>query len=246
LNAIDPDPKEGDPSPRQPLRPQGQRAYRGPEYKSKEIDSAARARVIKLLVESGYAGAAGLLMGMVVDYKTQGPFPWTVALALGFWLIAAAVGFVVSEASGWLGSQIHAPSGSSTPHRREYSRAQALTVQGHFEDAIGAYEHEISEDPRDPEPYFGIVRILRDKLDRPEEAAVWLRRVYRESQLHDGQRLLAIREFIELFQSRLEEPLKATPWLAQIAETRSGTPDGDFAREQLTRIRAELSEGAAE
>ncbi len=86
------------------------------------------------------------------------------------------------------------------------------------------------------------MRLLRDKLGRAEDASTWLRRVYRDSRLDDGKRLLAIREYVELYRVRLEEPLRAAPWLAQIAETRSGTRDGDFAAEQLAEIRAEMSE----
>ncbi len=239
---TNPDPPNGDSVHGQPAARRPKRVFRDPGYKTKDRDTLGRAQLLKTLAEAGQGGVAGFLIGIAVDYKLQDPIPWAIVLGLLLWAMAALLGGSLAGASGWFVGKIHAPSGGSTPYRQQYSGALALARQGKVEEAIAAYEQHIAQDPADPEPYFAIVRLLRDKLGRAEDASTWLRRVYRDSRLDDGKRLLAIREYVELYRVRLEEPLRAAPWLAQIAETRSGTRDGDFAAEQLAEIRAEMSE----
>jgi tetratricopeptide (TPR) repeat protein len=147
----------------------------------------------------------------------------------------------ISSFAGRGAGRVYMPSGSSTPRRREYSRAEALLVRGEYEGAIIAFETAILEDPTDPEPYLRIARLYRDRLEAPEEALQWFRRGLEEAEVSDGQEVLVRREMAELMINRLGEPRRAAPELARLAETFPDTGAGRWAREELAKIKEEMA-----
>jgi|TARA_B110000263_G_scaffold241181_1_gene245154 hypothetical protein len=67
------------------------------------------------------------------------------------------------------GQVIYAPSGNSTPRKKEYSYAESLGMRGEYEDAVSAYELIIlEEDVLDPTPYLRIARIAEETAGTPE------------------------------------------------------------------------------
>ncbi len=85
-----------------------------------------------------------------------------------------------------LGQAAHAlftPAGSGTMLFRDYSRAEALAVRGHYDDAVVVYQEAIADVPTDPEPYLRIAELLKDKVKDPEKTADWLRRAIEETEL---------------------------------------------------------------
>ena len=137
------------------------------------------------------------------------------------------------------------PSGSTTPHRKEYSRAMALEVRGQRLKAMEAYEAEIIHAPEDPEPYLRIARLQRDGIKDPGAAARWFKRAQREAVLSPGQAIRTHRELAELYIHVLREPLKAAPELARLAELYPNTLDGQWAAAALAELKAEMTEGMA-
>jgi len=65
---------------------------------------------------------------------------------------------------------LYITSGSSTPRRKEHSRAEALAVRGENEAAIVAFQNAILDAPEEGEAYLSIARIYRDEVNKPEEA----------------------------------------------------------------------------
>lgn len=53
---------------------------------------------------------------------------------------------------------------------------------------------------------------------------------------------LVRREIAELFIQRLGEPRKAASDLAKLDESRAGTPDGNWARQELARIKTMMAD----
>lgn len=208
----------------------------------KDVDSGARARRLWGLIGAGAGSIIGFWAGLFVLLKYGGPlailYPFVGALVAGA-LAYAGVSAIVAAAGGAAGT-LYNPSGASVPYKRQYSYPASLAARGEHEDALVAYELAVAENPGDPEPYLRIARLLRDELGRYEDAARWFRKVRTETVLAEGQEILVSRELIELYRTRLDEPLKATPELARLAERYAGTPDGEWAARELAEAKEEI------
>lgn len=206
-----------------------------PKKGFKDVDAAARAQRLHAWTWSLYGGiplgaGAGLLMGNLLLGILLGPFV----------IYGVVVG--IAALSGRGASILYMPSGSTTPKKKEYSRAKALEVRGEYEGAIRAYEVEILDAPEVAEPYLRIARLFRDERKDPDSAARWFRRAQREAKLSSGEAIRTHRELAEIFLHVLKEPRKATPDLARLAEAYPHTPDGKWAAEELARIKGEMAD----
>lgn len=157
-------------------------------------------------------------------------------------LIIYLIATLVMEGSGRAGSILLMPSGSSTPHDKEYSRAEALAARGDFEGAVAVYQEAILEEPSEAEPYLRIARIYRDHLQAPEDSLIWFRKALDDAQPPRGKEVLARKEVAELLIHRLGQPRRAAPDLARLAESREGLPEGFWAREELEKIKKLIAE----
>jgi tetratricopeptide (TPR) repeat protein len=183
-----------------------------------------------------YAIAGGVVMGMVLGWRF-GTVIGMIGIPLG-WTIAYVLILGLLEGAARTAQTVYAPSGASTPARREYSRAQALRAAGEYPEAVAAYEAFATEFPEEPEPYLQIAWILRDDLAAYGDAARWLRRARSEARLTLGQQLMVAQELIELYRHKLDEPQRAMPELARIADLVPGTPQATSAKLELAELRA--------
>lgn len=196
---------------------------------------------------SGFLGAfMGVWLGMFLGARYQS--------GLGIMLLCTAVGAAMGcliplalvRGAGRAGSVLYAPSGRSTPRRREYSLADSYAARGLYLEAIAEFEKAIAEDPADSVPYLRVARLRRDRMGDDEGAAQWMKRALADPTMPSGQRLLVLRELVELYQVRMKQPEKATPLLARIAEEAAGTQEGDWARATLVQIKTQMSGGVEE
>lgn len=183
----------------------------------------------------------GFLLGMFLG--VQGKAGAGVVLLTTFigWATSYFGPLTILHFAAQAGSSLYNPSGKSTPHKREYSLAESHAVRGEFQEAVDAFTAAIAEDPTDPIPYLRVARIQRDQLKDNEAAARWFKSALDESQMHSGLRTLTRKELVELYEVRMSQPRRAAPLLARIAEERAGTPEGDAASKELTRIKAMLA-----
>lgn len=207
----------------------------------KEVDAADRAVRFHALVW----GVAIGIVGGPIGAAAAGLVDASPVLGFVLGLVVGVVG--VPVVSLWITGgtartiqTIHAPSGESTPYRRQYSRAEALVKRGQYGDAVALYTTFILERPHDPEPYFRLVRLHRDHLAEFEQAAAWLRRTRLEAALTPGQQLFVIHELVDLYTSKLATPARAIPELARLVEQFPGTPAAEAAARELTALRAAL------
>lgn len=216
------------------------RAYTPVSGKARDVDSFERAVRLRVLGWSLVGAFLGLLLGVFLS-AARGHGGWIVAVTtVGGWALSFFGLHGLLSAAGRAGSTLYAPSGRSTPRKKEYSLAESLLVRGEPVRAVRAFEEAIAEDPSDPTPYLRIARVHRDHLDRPEEAARWFRRALAESEATAGVTRLARRELVELYTLRLNEPRRAAPILARMAEESAGTPDADWAAAELSRIKRQM------
>jgi len=167
------------------------------------------------------------------------PFYTPLLTAAATWAITQLVlRLVVGTAAAYAD-----PTGSTTPHRAEYSQARALAAQGRYTEAVAAYELAAAESAGDPTPYVEIARIQRDQLRDCESAAAWFRRARRDARLNAGQELLVTQELIELYTKRLGQPQRAIPELARIPRLLPGSPQAAAAEREIAALRATLGDG---
>lgn len=191
------------------------------------------------------AGGVGVILGgaLSVFVVRQGLAPGWVAALCPF-LGAATLSYMtvwITNSAGAAGGTLYNPSGKTTPPTRQYSQAEAMVVQGRYEDGITAFELAVSEDATDPTPYLRIARVYRDHLARHEDAARWFRRALRDAVIGPGIALLARKELVELYTHRLGQPERALPELARMAEEFEGTDEGRWASNQYADIKARMS-----
>ncbi|MCH8138190.1 MAG: hypothetical protein IH926_04425 [Proteobacteria bacterium] len=157
-------------------------------------------------------------------------------------LLSSSLLLLIGSATG-TAKGLYNPSGSATPHKKEYSFPESLAMRGLYDAAISAFELVIVEEKStDPTPFLRIARIYRDDIQRYEDAARWFNRALRESDMHTGLQSLVRKELVELYRVRLDKPQKAAPMLARIAEDMEGTPDGEWAAQELRDIKQRMLE----
>ncbi len=202
----------------------------------RNVDVFAQIQLLKAtVIGGGFGGLLGLLLGGFLGHPLLGGLLGALGTGLGSLLFSGKV----REPA-----LVSATAGSSTTTPRDYSRAETLAVRGHYDDAIAVYQEAIDEVPSDPEPYLRIAELLKDKVSDPEKAAVWLQRAIQETELPGRWEMVLVRELTELFRHRIGEPARAAPMLARIAERHEGSPDGEWAREELAKVKRLIADDA--
>ncbi|MDA0310743.1 MAG: hypothetical protein O2992_01335 [Gemmatimonadetes bacterium] len=191
------------------------------------------------------AGAIGVFMGAGTGFLLVAKFDsglWVVPICMiGFGVAMTLIPLGIVSGSGRVGAKVYMPSGSTTPHKKEYSYPESLVARGMYEDAVSAFELVVVEEHTgDPTPYLRIARIYRDNLTRYEDSVRWLKRALNESKINAGLAALARREFVELYRTKLEQPEKAAPILARLAHEMAGTADGEWAAKELRSVKEQM------
>lgn len=236
---------------------------RGPQFHNKNLDGSrtprrAQAEIsqskmkdydVQSLAIRGHAmiaGAIGVFMGGALGYFLMAKLDfglWVVPVCMiGFAVAMTLIPLGIVSGSGRAGTKIYMPSGATTPHKKEYSYPESLVARGMYEDAVSAFELVVAEEKTgDPTPYLRIARIYRDNLKRYEDSARWLKRALGEAEINAGLAALARRELVELYRTKLEQPEKAAPMLARLADEMAGTADGEWAAKELRSVKEQMS-----
>jgi hypothetical protein len=212
----------------------------------KNVDAADRVTRLKAAAWSILGGVLGALMmvwASILSEKIGGvPTKMFALRVLGGGVFGSLFTYFVSvrltsRAAETIGSIYH-PSGSTTPPVREYSKARAMTIQGRHEEAAAAWELNCVEYPDDPVPYMELARLYRNEIKDYEQSVRWYRRAIEDSNLSQGQLLLATQEIAEIYIHKLEQPQKAIPHLADFVSRFPDDPNVDGAKKQLNELRA--------
>jgi hypothetical protein len=215
------------PEPRPPLAKPVQRRY-GPPRAAREVDTTARLRLVGPFV-IGFG--AGFIWAPYLG------IPWIILGPAVGALVTGIVHLFVNLAARTVSEGAFAASGTTTPHKREYSYAESLAVRGQYQEAIDAYEVLLSEMPGDPEPYLRIARLYRDRLGDADRALQWFKRARADARMERGLEMAVTQEVAEYLLHRSGDPRRAIPELARIVDRFPGTPAADWARAQMAQLR---------
>lgn len=209
----------------------------------KDVDSADVAFRIKAFAIAGWLGILGMFVGMLMSIRFG--FNPLIAVPLGFIIgtaTAGSVALVVAGTFGGIGSRLYMPGGGSMPPARQYSLGDSLVARGRYVEAAAEFERAAAKYPHDPIPCLRLARLLRDSLERPEDSVRWLRQAITRRECDAAAQALAIREIVEVFSNRLQQPERALPDLARLADAQAGTPAGEWARREMADIRQAMRE----
>lgn len=212
------------------------RVYASRAGAPKDRDAFEAVTRFRLLGWSLVGAFLGFLLGVFLGVQGQAGGVLILVMTMLGGVMSYYVPRLILHGAGRAGSTLYAPSGGSTPHKREYSLAESYAARGEYAMAVAAFEDAISEGPNDPVPYIQVARMMRDRMSDPEGAAAWFKRGLAESAMKPGQRLLTCRELVELYE-RIGKPEKAAPLLARIAAQYPDDVDGQWATEALVDIK---------
>jgi hypothetical protein len=202
-----------------------------------------QSRWTRALRIAALAGVTGFGAGLIIT-AIAGAMGGVFYLWLPLFFAAAAavsgylIGAIVIEGAGDLAGRLYG--GGHVGTKPEYSRAQALSVRGDHEGAVKLFEAEAEAHPDDPEPLILGARVLRDALGDHGRAVAWLRRARAIPRLERSADVIIARELVDLYDGPLQEPRKAIPELARIAEAYPDTTAGEWAGRQLARLRTRI------
>jgi tetratricopeptide (TPR) repeat protein len=196
-------------------------------------------RALRMAALTGVVGyGAGLtIAGFVGGLSGQ----FFGGLPVYFALVTAAVGYLygalVIETAGDVAQRLYL--GGRVGSRREFSHAQALAARGDYDAALEAYAAAADEFPDDPAPLILGARVLREGKRDYRAAEEWLLRARRVDRLERSEAVTIAQELVDLYDGPLEEPRKALPLLARLAEQYPDTSVGEWAARTVARLRTE-------
>jgi tetratricopeptide (TPR) repeat protein len=229
---VEPIPEHMQPKPPAPVNP-----------KYKDHDTAEAMFKFKTMTWSFTGGGAlfGLGLGFSVGRKHPAlMIPAAIAGFLAGGFITYCLVRLITEGAGSGAASLYFPGGGTTPGNRQYSLAQSYAARGLYDRAATEYEKNANEYPDDAEPCMRLARLMRDELQRPEEAIRWFKRVTAVPDVPAGTEMMAMREMIEVYTHRLRNPLAAAPHMARLAARHPDTPAGEWAKRELAEMKARM------
>lgn len=203
------------------------------------------ADLLQRLTTASWAGAAGVLLGMFVGVFLATRLDWPLLPAMLASMVAIGgtvytIARLTTAGAARAAGTIHNPSGHSTPYRFDYSQPAALVAQGDYRGAVVMYRDAITDNPANPELQLRLARLLRDHLQRYDDA--W--RVFRSARevVPEGSRLelLLTRELVEMALDKMQDPPRAAAELARLIERFPGSPEANWARAELGDIKQRI------
>jgi hypothetical protein len=183
-------------------------------------------------------------LGTFAGFVAASEMGWSVLVGslcgcvLGFLGMYLGVSLIAQFAAGSLGSVVW-PSGDTMPRQFEYSLGESLVARGRYEDARAEYLRNVEESPDDADLCSKVARLHRDQLKDYEESVAWFRRAITLAS-NEGTEYLAVREVVELFEVKLEDPKRAFPDLARFAAKYHGTERGEWAARSLSEMKGKI------
>ena len=186
------------------------------------------------------AGAYGTMVAGISIFALalEGYFSiWTVlgSAAAG----AAVLGFGIGVSRLVGGTWKHfAVDGASTPYKEQYSREQALVMQGRVDDALASFETIIRDDAEAVTARIRAAELYARERGNAERAAELFREAQRIESCSTGERVYIAHRLVDLYTGPLNQPGRALVELRRLSEQFPGHPAAVQARDALKVLKA--------
>ncbi len=205
-----------------------------PEYKPTLFDRLGP-DAAGLLTAAGYgvlvAGTSAMVLGLYG------------LLTLGTLIVSIGAGLAAYAAGVWAGRMVErtvrrvALDGTSTPYKEQYSREQALVMQGRVDDALASFEAIIRGDPAATTARIRAAELYARERDNAERAAELLREVQRNESCSAGEHVYVAHRLVDLYTGPLKDPGRALVELRRLIERFPTHPAAAQAREALAVLK---------
>lgn len=186
------------------------------------------------------AGALGLFIAgiSISALALEGFFSvWTVLASAAAGAVAGAAGFGASRVVGGAWKRI-AVDGTSTPYVEQYSREQALVMQGRIDDALSSFEAIIRDDASAVTARVRAAELYARERGNAVRAAELFRDAQRIESCSVGERVYIAHRLVDLYTGPLNQPGRALVELRRLIEQYPGHPASSQARDALATLKA--------
>lgn len=192
------------------------------------------------MIRSASYGAmvAGLTFGAVA-LASGGMSIGVVVAALGAGVATVTASLYLGKAAG--GAAKALTHGASTPYEEQYSREQALVMQGKVDEALASFEAIIRATPDAVQPRIRAAELYVRHHRNAERAAELLRQAQRATTITPGEDVYATNRLVDLLAGPLGDPGRACVELRRLIERYPRSANAARAREALVRIKQELT-----
>lgn len=187
-----------------------------------------------------HAGAFGLLVTgvSILALALEGYFSvWTVLACTGAGSVVFGVAVGVSEMTGSTWKRL-AIDGASTPYEEQFSREQALVMQGRVDDALASFETIIRDDAEAVTARIRAAELYARERGNAERAAELFREAQRIESCSTGERVYIAHRLVDLYTGPLNQPGRALVELRRLSEQFPGHPAAVQARDALKVLKA--------
>jgi tetratricopeptide (TPR) repeat protein len=205
------------------------------EYKPTLFDRHGPAAAHYLQAAAYGAMVAGLSM---LALALEGVFSvWTMcaSVAAGVGVFAAAVGASRIVGATW---KRFAVDGRSTPYKEQYSREQALVMQGRIDDALASFEAVIAGDAAAVTARIRAAELYDRERGNAARAAELFREAENVPSCSTGERVYIAHRLVDLYTGPLGQPRRALVELRRLIDQFPDHPAANQAREALTVLKA--------
>jgi len=212
------------------------------EYKPTLFDRHGPAAADHLQAAAYGAMVAGIAM---LALALEGLFSiWTMlaSVVAGLAVFATAAGASRLVGGTW---RRFAVDGTSTPYKEQYSREQALVMQGRIDDALASFEAIIAGDAAAVTARIRAAELYDRERGNAARAAELFRQAQNIPTCSTGERVYIAHRLVDLYTGALGQPRRALVELRRLIEQVPDHPAANQAREALTvlktRYRSELT-----
>lgn len=183
----------------------------------------------------------------------------TLAIVLGLYgllnpgtLVACVVGgYAIYAIAQWSGGVVErtvrriALDGTSTPYKEQYSREQALVMQGRIDDALASFEAIIRSDAAATTARIRAAELYARAGNNSARAAALLRDVQRNESCSAGEQVYVAHRLVDLYTGPLNDPGRALVELRRLIERFPTHPAAAQAREALVVLKARYQQAGS-
>jgi tetratricopeptide (TPR) repeat protein len=164
---------------------------------------------------------------------------WVVPAGIIAGTVAGSFGWFLAAAAGgtWKHFMVD---GSSTPYEEQYSREQALVMQGKADEALESFEVVIAAKPDAVSPRIKAAELYLNEKKNPQRAAELFREAQRIATIKASEDIYATNRLVDLLLGPLGDPGRALVELRRLIERYPTNPAAEHARKALRDLKARV------
>lgn len=147
----------------------------------------------------------------------------------------------MADGVGWIARAMTSGAGASTPYEEQFSYQDAMAARGDITGALDSFEAIIEERRDAVTPRLKAAELYAKRGNNPKRAAALLREVRDLPTATSREALYAALRLVDLYERALNEPGLALVEMRRLIEHHPMSDAAAYAREGITRIKAERS-----